>query len=523
MPHDTDFLLLSTPTQHAARNPAVELNPRRLRQWLFALPIMNVPETVRQLDARIRPFNEMALAADERLKLLEVLFEAFDEILFSYDDLRLSMLPVTPDERRALAQDIMWLYLQLAAGYKLIVLEHFENGGRGMRDSTVLMALFRAMELLAHALLYAYRAHETPPPLTYLELYQLYHYARRRKLHQQRLRQIRGYAATPTVERLFKQVMLLSIADPYHMSGQAVFENFLLLDSVCDAAEITAPEDCPADRPAFRFVYTEDAPPIHCAFARETPAADEGGVLQVGNVAERLRTLAAEASGHDAQLLTDLARRLGNPQERREARQADARTIHLTTGLHAVRHFLAHPEHIEQVMKAEVHAGIAVMDLDSPEAADCALFPGQVRNISSRGYLLECDPASIPFEPVVGDVLGVVDDKRATDNTVLHLGLARWLKQTDTGRLHLGVEIIPGRPRAVRIHPCNGSQDTLDGFHFAVDREARRPARLLVPAILLGSDERFRVQIDGQAYTIAPRRTILTTEQWLLMTFILQS
>ncbi len=523
MPHDTDFLLLSTPTQHAARNPAVELNPRRLRQWLFDLPIMNVPETVRQLDARIRPFNEMALDADERLKLLEVLFEAFDEILFSYDDLRLSMLPIRPDERRALAQDIMWLYLQLAAGYKLIVLAHFDNDGRGVRDSTLVMALFRAMELLAHALLYAYRAHETPPPLTYLELYQLYHYARRRKLHQQRLRQIRGYAATPTVERLFKQVMLLSIADPYHMSGQAVFENFLLLDTVCDAAEITSPEDCPADRPAFRFAYAEDAPPIHCAFAQGTLAPDEGGVLQVAHVAERLRSQAAETSGHDAQLLTDLALRLGNPQERRDARRADARTIHLTAGLPAVLHFLARPEHIEQVMEAEVHAGIAVMDLDSPEAADCALFPCHIRNISARGYLLACDPHSLTVEPVVGDVIGVVDPERTPATSTLHVGLIRWVKQADDGQLHLGVEIVPGHPRPIRIHPANGLQETCDGLHFAVDREAGRPARLLIPSALQDTDERFRVHIAGKDYTIAPRRTLLATEQWALITFSLPS
>ena len=321
------------------------------------------------------------------------------------------------------------------------------------------------------------------------------------------------------MERLFKQVMLLSIADPYHMSGQAVFENYLLLDAVCDAAQVTALDDCPVDRPAFRFGYEEDTPPIHCAFARETPQPGDGGVLHVASVTEKLTALAAQASGHDAQLLTDLATRLGNPQERREERQPDARSIHLTAGVTSVQYFLAQPDRIAQAMQAEVHDGIAVMDLDSAEAADCALFPCQVRNISSRGYLVECDPRSIPSDPVVGDVIGVVDDHRTSPDAALYIGLTRWLKQAEDGRLHLGVEIIPGHPRPIRIHPCNGSRDTMDGFHFAVDKEAGRPARLLIPAALLGSDEQFRVQIAGQAYTITPRRTLLATEQWLLITF----
>ncbi len=519
-----DFLLLTTPTQHAAVDPAVERNPRRLRQWLFDLPIMNVAETVRRLDERIRPFNEMPLAPEERLKLLEVLFEAFDEILFSYDDLRLSMLPVTPEERRQLAQDIMWLYLQLAAGYKIIVLAHFDSGGREVRDGTLATALFRAMELIAHALLYAFRAHETPPPLTYLEFYQLYRYARARDLHRQRLRQIRGYGGTPTVERLFKQVLLLCIADPYRMSAQAVFENYLLLDGVCETARIEPLDACSPTEPLFRFLFDEDAPPVHCALVGETPDGAEGGVLRVAETAARLRAQAGDAPPHDAHLMEALAERLGMPRERREPRQQDDRAIHLCQGAAALRHFLEHPGDIERASATEVEEtdGITVMDLDADDAETPRLAPCRVRNLSARGYLLECDPASLPEDPLRDGLTGVVDPLRDADDTPIHAGLVRWQKPAGNGRIHLGVEVVPGRPRPIRIHPLNGRLETADGFHFAVDKAAGRPARLLVPAALREADDRFRVQIAGQAYTIAMRRCLIATEHWLLITFSLE-
>ena len=44
-----------------------------------------------------------------------------------------------------------------------------------------------------------------------------------------------------------------------------------------------------------------------------------------------------------------------------------------------------------------------------------------------------------------------------------------------------------------------------------------------MPSALQNSDERFRVHIADKDYTIAPRRTLLATEQWVLMTFSLQS
>lgn len=515
-----DFLLLTSPTQHAALDSAVERNPRRLRQWLFDLPIMNVAETVRRLDGRIRPFNEMAMPPDERLKLLEVLHEAFDEILFSYDDLRLSMLPVSPEERRALAQDIMWLYLQLAAGYKIIVRQHFDAGGKGVRDAALLTAVFRAMELLAHALLYAFRAHETPPPLTWLEFHQLFRYARFRNLHRQRLRQIRGYAAVPTVERLYVQTLLLGIADPYHMSGQAVFENYLLLDSVCEAARLGPLEDSPADRPVYRFVCDEDAPPQPCALAGAFPEGAEGGTLDVSGVVARLQRMAEESQGHDALLMKDLAARLGRPRERREARQAADRTIHLAAGLDSIRHFLERPERIASALEAEVHDGIAVMDLDSADAADCNLFACAVRNISARGYLLACPAEGVPAGLVVGDLVGVVDPAREPGTHAhLRMGLVRWAKQAAEADFHLGVELIDGPARPVRLHPLDGSHPTVDGFHFALDREAGHPARLLIPASVPEGEIRLHVQIAGQTHVVRPRRILLATERWRLVTF----
>ncbi|VAX03350.1 hypothetical protein MNBD_GAMMA20-197, partial [hydrothermal vent metagenome] len=143
-----DFLLLTTPPQHAADNPAVERNAGRLKQWLTELPIMDAVETVRRLHASISPFNELSLPDAERLKLLEVYRQGLEEVFLIYDEQRLKVLSLPASERQRLADDIMGLYLELANGYKILVRNGFDEGDDPARDGFLLQAIYRAMELI---------------------------------------------------------------------------------------------------------------------------------------------------------------------------------------------------------------------------------------------------------------------------------------------------------------------------------------------------------------------------------------
>ncbi|MDY6980634.1 MAG: hypothetical protein SV201_12180, partial [Pseudomonadota bacterium] len=172
-----DMLLLTIPDQHEDSNPAVLLDEKLLRKWLSELPMMNVVQTVEMLQRAILPFNELKIESQLRLKLLECYREKIDEIFYSYDEMRLRQLPVSHEARQAIKTDIMWLYLELANGYKIGVKSALDRGANPKKDSGLLLAIYRAMEQIIHAMIIAYRNAQTPPPLTYLETHQLYHAA----------------------------------------------------------------------------------------------------------------------------------------------------------------------------------------------------------------------------------------------------------------------------------------------------------------------------------------------------------
>jgi len=162
------MLLLTAPAQHIAQNPAVECDPRRVKQWLTALPTDDVQATVTQLLNALKPFNELQLDVKPRLKLLEIYHAAFDTILYTYDDLHLRSLSLSHDTRRTLSDDIMWVYLELANGYKSIVKAVYEGNNDTPAQGDMLLSIYRGIELIANALVYAFRDHRTPPPLVYL-------------------------------------------------------------------------------------------------------------------------------------------------------------------------------------------------------------------------------------------------------------------------------------------------------------------------------------------------------------------
>ena len=152
-----EILLLSTPMQHVAANPAVELDSRRLKSWLQDLPGGDIPVTVKELTSALQQFNGVQHEAKHRLKLLELYFQTFRDVLSSFDEMRLRMLPMNEAQRRLLAQDIMWLYLELATGYKIVVKECHEMHYTAQQEPGYLHALYRSIETRS------FHAFEQPP------------------------------------------------------------------------------------------------------------------------------------------------------------------------------------------------------------------------------------------------------------------------------------------------------------------------------------------------------------------------
>ncbi len=512
-----DMLLLTTPTQHRAENPCVELNAKRLKNRLQDIPVMDVQATVEYFERIIKPFNEIKLATSERLKLLEVLHESYEAILVDFDDLRLSMLPISASAKRKLSLDIMWLYLNLANGYKIIIKEYHEKG-RGYREQELGLVLYRAMELIILALLYTYRAHVSPPPLAYLEIHQLFLFAFKSNLHEKKLKAVQGHSVRPSILTLYKQFLLVVISDPYRMSSRSIYEYYILLEQCAEKTVLTRVLPEPCDKYCYSINSHEDATPRHLKY---DPADDYSGdffVLNIANAFKQLQTQLVlhenrndEFSAREKHHIKALLHYLDSSISRKEERVATNKSVFVWFGLDATRYFLDNPAHIDNAMSIEATEGIVVGDLADEEDESFPLFSWTIRNEGKRGYLLQGDKDITNGEPLLGEIAGVIEN----EGDAAKIGLVRWERIVSDSGLNVGLELITGTPHVVKFRR-EDEDKTFIGLNFLSDASPPKITALLVPRKAYQEGARISMNINDRLIRLAFGKAVYQTNFYVL-------
>ncbi len=262
-----DFLLITSSTQHLNKNPAVTLDSSVLATSLSNLPMDDVVETVKRLYGMISPLNEMSVDDTVRFGLLEQYRKTLDDIFFSYDDFRLKGLDLSSQALRHLKEDITWLYLGIATGYKVIVKNGYSDELNPKHNKTLLCAIYRSIELLIRAILYASRSRDGAPPLAYLEINQLYKYAEYYHAHKAKISNLRRETLVNSVELLYKHFMLFNMTKRLLLADSKtnVVSIFTYLEPYAEKLDLMDGVIC--NKPIGRFVVDlmADKPPMPCS------------------------------------------------------------------------------------------------------------------------------------------------------------------------------------------------------------------------------------------------------------------
>jgi len=505
------MLLLTTPAQHIAQNPAVECDPRRLRQWLAELPTGDVQATVHQLLTSLKPFNELQLDIKSRLKLLEIYYSAFDTILYGYDELHLRSLTLSHDHRRQLSDDIMWVYLELANGYKSIVKAAYEGGQDSPNQADLQLSIYRGIELITHALIYAFRDHRTPPPLVYLEVHQLYFLAEQYQLANQNIGALSGKRRNPNIRHLYQQIMVMIAADAYAYNGSQINELYELLDKYSDACQLL--EQLSTDAPATGFFidFHEDQGPRSCRKLSINSLLPNQRILKVDAVVQAIvadlnkeRHMQLDSiRARELRLLRLFINNLIHGERLRDQRKRQSGTVRVAYAVDACCYYLQHRDRFVDT-GVETANGIEVRDIDIFEA-EHELSSWQIVDATHNGLRLSTGIAEVGHF-VVGEMVSVVETLRDGDEPLVSTGLIRWLRHIEDS-LHMGVEFMPGQPLAVDCQALPEDQgEAIDftGLYFPSDPGSKQPASLLFEFNQFCYARRFKVDVSGRQYYIEP-------------------
>lgn len=486
------ILVLQTPKQDTYTNPAVELKPRRVAEWLEELPLLNPGLSLKQLYDAVTALNQQQVAVKKRLPLLELYRDTALKLFPNCEPDAIERLHVKADAQESILQLMGGFVSSLADGYKILIKEEHKAKQTPDKSALLLLCVYRATEMLALALLHAYRGHHATPPFVFMELHQLYQYAEN---HQVLDRQIvyEKRAEEGTIEQLYKRIMVIATTDPFHLADGVAYGLFHLLGDYLHLCHISKQAAAAATHKhgLHGIDLDGDSPP---QVSQQATVYDDSELMRsldtsamLQAIHTRIQSLSSRKTNAEQTTELKLLRQLAPLQQpapqRQSQRTSTNRSILTGFGIETVHAVLGRNE---TQLREIAEAGHARID-----GSGAVLEEWIIGNESATGFMLY--RTSLPEHHArVGDITCILHRKNA------HISLAavRWAKHFDKQRTEIGVEIIPGEAFPVSCQCLESTPaDTTDypGIFLSRVPILNIPATLLLPKKIYSRGKKLKV------------------------------
>lgn len=509
--HDT--LGFRIPEQRSTIRSAFDTRPTQVARWIEQLPLANIGETARLVYGAITETNRLAIAEQQRFKLLELLTEPVDYVRESLKRHYIGQRFPLNAKAAKIAELVRRLQAEMAIGYIIIVNGHLIKLGDRRSNPALAISIHRAIYYLGGALLTIFQTYSRPPGHFWRELHHLYGCAERLELDQREVSVSNG-RAIGTIGDIYKRVLLLALADPYRLRQTDLDAIDRELREWSRYAVLVAPGEDAGDHPAAVDLDSDDPP----SFSSRAPNGEGRRSLKLDRLVRHIEGRARAARAGDSSvalshaLLVRLLRLWTGRTKRGFTRRPGAGQVEAAIGLSDSCKLLGGATDAGQratFRSARLRESLQPRDLDdvwsisgpgtsrtvaddedgvsqavAPASAQTALHtPFLSINESAGGFCLRAS-GGVPSQLQVGEVVALVESGRR-DAATLGVGLVRWLKQDSLGT-ELGVQLLAPSAEVVAIASATQGK-TQAAYQRALILPAiaaiAQPATLLTPSI----------------------------------------
>lgn len=532
----THPLNLRVPEQTLSKLSFADASEKGIAHWIANLPKANIGETARQLYQGLIEINQLSIAPDRKLAILELIRPEVHYVCTALSRYYLGQSIVLEDRPRQVANLAQSLQNHLATGYKIVVTQEGSMKPRD-RAEQMSLAIERAMRALSGPLLRAYQLYCPVADGIWLEIHQLYRLARQRKLHQTSINDREsGSGRSTTIEQTYVAILLLGTARPNQMRQSSMTRLYNALESWSSMASLVEPES-----PSALFIINPDmdCPPRYRSLVQAEDLTGSLG-LDTSRLVEAIKNhmLDGEQSdprlviseGMGLELLQHVSESWGDLAERTFSRLPGRGELHVTIGMSAT-HFHVADKSFSRFINAEntnpfsessqrarqegwsnafdgapsvEWAGSTVESIDySADGEDdedgAEHYPVhnlRIVNHSPGGFCLTW-PREVPRQLQAGELLGIQEDRDQSWS----LAVVRWIRQVRGGGTQMGIELIAPHctPCAVKLlrktdDPSQYLRALLVPEVTAIDR----PATLLTPRLPFQVNNKVMLLLGGQ-------------------------
>lgn len=549
MEDQSSNVMLTIPEQKLSALSFTGPTVRDLEDWVQGLPMANIGETAKHLYQAIIELNQLAVAPLTRYQLLEIVRGPIYFICAGLSKHFLNQPIILPEKQRKIANLAQALQLHLATGYKIVVVEGQSQILVDKVRRVVTNACHRAISDLGQTILRAYQLYSPSPNKVWLEVHQLYRFAKDNDLLRIDVEDPQArHVKFSRIDDAYKRILLLGCSKPNQCRQNDIaviydtFENWTNLIELgipCNEHDLFIVNPLRDTPPVYRSLY--DGPITQEFIGLDTSLLVQRITEYLGQLKESkvppTATLPMPSRLAD-RLISHLGQSLGILTKRNFKRIAASGKLFVCVGLSATHHFSANGLSFElqllgngtrtedgqnlfirRMQKRDVWAGSASTDRSALERPDLSpinytgisdkleeaendkkvifnQYHVPLINMSPGGYCLQWQ-GEIPINVQAGEILGV----RESEDQPWSIATIRWIRQVKQHGTQIGIELLA--PSATScgvqlIQRVGENSDYLRGLLLPALPAIGQPMTLITPRLPFQEGHRVIINQHGK-------------------------
>ncbi|MEW5942271.1 MAG: hypothetical protein AB1710_00280 [Pseudomonadota bacterium] len=537
----TLHLAVPAPDQNA--NLTVETRPPQVSEWLESLPLSNLSEAARALSDALNALNRSKINEETRLKLLELYRSTIHRLLPALEA-QFSGLPLPlPEKARQIANQTRQLQVELANGYKLILLDYINHRAGFGTDRLLPLVVERALASLSRILTVCYQTYAPTPAGVWSEIHQLFRYAAQEKIQDE---PVADMGRQSSISLAYKQILLLTLVDPYRlMQGEAgkVMEYLTHFGSHAQLQPLAQ-----TSNPAALFLVRldSDKPPKALAHNAAITDARTDILLNTIELARMLHHQILRLETGDSPkslflpddakdpayqgMLRRMLKHWGVAPKRifkrtlKEAGMgvhADSR-MEICSGIRTIYYFLngkkpfVPPELAKKAEENEITLQFPTAALEAGSQRTFTTSEWAIVNESAGGLAIR-KASTAPTDTTVGEVIGLHAKQTGTWN----IGVVRWVHSENPDHLEMGTQMLAPRASPAAIKPVIASAAAVFQAALLLPEipSLKQPASIVAPRGTFQPQREFHLLQDGSTQAIRATKLVEQTTSFDLFEF----
>ena len=355
----TNELRLSFPAHEHLDVQSLNPAPRHLASWLASFRVGEYDDAAERLLDVLRTYNRCPMKPGTRYQFLEQLQPVIHEYVDALSD-RLSgnTFPLA-DKPRARFRLIAALIQESGYGYKQVINDLTQDENKSTYTDMVLVhSIYHAVIFLSKSLLAAYSGYVPEPEGVWAELHRLYGFAERHDLLALPVStpdNARPDSDPQTIKHVYKRIVLLYLANPYHLMSGEVGVIYAHLNLWAMHGRLMAADNNMSLDGKYYIDLNQAFPPQYALRHDTLQVSDDLRVLDVTRLVEHIGSELNKYTGSPGidespvtlreRIRRDMLQRLalawGGRRARQDERMPNSADIVLAAGMSASHHFVS--------------------------------------------------------------------------------------------------------------------------------------------------------------------------------------